>query len=221
MLMMGGDDIMLLCVPEFVHHFLKHFDLELKKANPGEDTELKKANPGEEKASYSLGIAFFKHNYPFSHANELAESLLDSAKIKSRGTKTICNAVDWHVLYSTKPQSIAAIRQQDYLIGYEDGHVDVLSGKPYTLDEALEVFEQAADLAKYLSQKSKDDKDEAGRNKFKMLRTSIYKGRKYTENLIGELFPEKAPSWLKFDERGMTRMLDIVELLDTIPEEEK
>jgi len=203
MLMMGGDDIMLLCLPEFIHFFLRELKSELEYLN---------------KASFSMGIAFFKYSYPFSHANELAESLLDSAKVKSRETNPPSNALDWHILYSTKPLSIGEIRRKDYLIGYQEGLPDVLSGKPYTLSEGLDLFDKAGDLAYLIAQNKDNESEDAGKNKYKMLRTSIYKGKKHVQGLIRELL-DPTSDWLKEDK--FSQMLDVIELLDTIPEEEK
>lgn len=203
-LMMGGDDILLISIPEFAHPLLKELSCSLEQ---------------QKDVSYSFGITFFKYNYPFVHAHQLADSLLDSAKIKSRQVSENLrpvNALDWHILYSTKPQSIASIRQSEYLIKRLDGSLDVLSRKPYSLAEGLKVFELAHEQADKLANEDKD----IGKNKLRMLRTSIYKGRRYTELLIDKQLASEnyiIPDWLSFDEQGGTMMLDILELLDIIP----
>lgn len=206
LLMMGGDDILLICIPEFAYPFLKYFFDQ------------------ESEITFSAGMLFFKHNYPFLHAHNITESLLSSAKIKSREYENLTSSIDWHILYSSKPEPIEKIRQSDYFLSYDtEGktNIEILSQKPYNIQEALKVFENAEYIVKKLSQDSEAEK--IGRNKYKLLRSSIYKGHQHQAHLI-DLFNLKDINWLTYyktensqTEIYTTQMLDVIELIDLFP----
>ncbi len=206
-LMMGGDDILLLCIPEFAYPFIKYFFA------------------AEEEKSFSAGMLFYKHNYPILHAHNITETLLSSAKIKARENAELASSIDWHSLFSTKPESIETIRQQDYYFSYpnkEKLNFEVLSQKPYRIKEALAIFEEAKRIVENFSKNSESEK--IGRNKYKLIRSSIYKGHSHVEHLIKAL-NLKDEKWMKYDlininsdEIYSTKMLDIIELIDLFPE---
>lgn len=205
--MMGGDDILLLCIPEFAYPFIKYFFA------------------AEEGITFSAGMLFYKHNYPILHAHNITETLLSSAKIKARENAELASSIDWHLLFSTKPESIETIRQQDYYISYPNSNnltFEVLSQKPYRIKEALAIFENAERIVENFSKTGESEK--TGRNKYKLIRSSIYKGHSHLEHLIKAL-NLKDEKWMKYDlinkngnEIYSTQMLDIIELIDLFPE---
>jgi hypothetical protein len=205
--MMGGDDILLLCIPEFAYPFIKYFFA------------------AEEGITFSAGMLFYKHNYPILHAHNITETLLSSAKIKARENAELASSIDWHLLFSTKPESIETIRQQDYYISYPNSNnltFEVLSQKPYRIKEALAIFENAERIVENFSKNGESEK--TGRNKYKLIRSSIYKGHSHLEHLIKAL-NLKDEKWMKYDlinkngnEIYSTQMLDIIELIDLFPE---
>ena len=83
------------------------------------------------------------------------------------------------------------------------------------------MFQNAEELLTSL--KKSPDEDRIGRNKYKTLRISIYKGKRHTEHLISSLFPKERAAWVgynKAEETGAistTQILDIVELTDVFP----
>ena len=129
------------------------------------------------------------------------------------------------MLFSTKPESIETIRQQDYYFSYpnkEKLNFEVLSQKPYRIKEALAIFEEAKRIVENFSKNSESEK--IGRNKYKLIRSSIYKGHSHVEHLIKAL-NLKDEKWMKYDlininsdEIYSTKMLDIIELIDLFPE---
>ncbi len=250
-MMLGGDDLLVVSVPELAFDFVTEFNKNLYES--------------ENKITSCSGIAFVKHNYPFSHAHELAESLLDSAKKLSKmekfkkdkdnrylrdekGNKILRDdfpqgppAVDWHFQYSSLYDDIEEIRKRDYLLSYstENGNnkiiqTEILSMRPYFIDLDKDDKNRRNYLG-YLIEKSRDiynkysknDGDAKGRNKYKKLRELIKEGKEATEHYIS-LFLNKDKELFKYNEikDGNNKIytnnaLDIIEMLELHERKEK
>ena len=179
----------------------------------------------EEGITFFSWHAVYKQNYPIFQAHNITETLLSSYKIKARENAELTSSVDWHLLFSTKPESIKTIRQQEYYISYPNDNkftFEVLSQKPYSIKEALAIFEEAERIVENFSKNGESEK--TGRNKYKLIRSSIYKGHSHVEHLIKAL-NLKDEKWMKYDlininsdEIYSTKMLDIIELIELFPE---
>lgn len=203
-LMLGGDDLLLLTVPELAFGFVHSFKEELSKTD----------NP----ITFSAGIAFVKYNYPFVHAHELAESLLSSAKFKSRENKDLSDAVDWHIQFSSMYDDIEKIRLSEYYLQYQDGDCktirEILTKRPYLIDGAGEIYQKS----KKIHDSFKDDEN-IGRNKYKTFRTILKQGMKPSK-LYGKILfegDELAKELYDYNEQNniyVNNALDVIELID-------
>lgn len=186
-MMLGGDDLLLITVPEIAFDLVNNFANKIEKES---DSLMEKGKISQE-ITISAGIAFVNSSFPFSQGHELAESLLSSAKVKSRvweeGKKTpkkYLNTLDWHVHFPTGTEEIDVIRQKNYMLQYND-KTEILTRRPYTIEEAYKVWEDSKDLYKSFINKDNITDDEfensPGRNKYKRLRTLLKTGKRNAE----------------------------------------
>jgi hypothetical protein len=231
-MMLGGDDLLVVTVPELAFDFVTEFNKNLNGITS------------------CSGIAFVKHNYPFSHAHELAESLLDSAKKLSKMNKTYkkndkgeheldennrkisggdfpqgAPAVDWHFQYSSLYNDIEEIRERDYILSYSN-QTEILSQRPYFVDlndtdkEKTNYLGNIRRKADNIFEKYNNKDKQKGRNKYKKLRELIKEGKSATEHYI-DLFLKDDKDLFKYkdleikDSKVYTNnALDIIEMLE-------
>ena len=213
-MMLGGDDLLIVSVPEIAFDLVMNFMDAIKNI----DDEL----------TVSAGIAVTKFKYPFAHAHELAESLLTSAKVKSRNWTTskddeqkydveYRNAIDWHIHFSSASVDIDDIRKQNYYLNYKDKNgkdiYEILTGKPYLQTEVKSVLEKSNEMYEEISDKVKTDnqseENSAGRNKYKRLRTILKTGKANAKLYSDFLFEEDNP--LIYDENLDVKKLHITD----------
>ncbi|HNZ26290.1 MAG TPA: hypothetical protein PLG34_06155 [Spirochaetota bacterium] len=205
-LMLGGDDLLLVTVPEIALDFVVNFENGLKEYNKD--------------LTISAGIAFVKYNYPFSHGRELAESLLSSAKVKSK-LNDGKSAIDWHILFSSFNEDINEIRKDEYILNY-DKHYDILTKRPYLLKDIPSNIEKIKEYNKKIEDREKDKSDTSGRNKFKSFRNYLKEGADMTKHYGKLIFEnDKFEELYEFDEIDqnsayirINSSLDLIELMD-------
>ena len=131
LLMLGGDDLLLITQPQYAFPFIIEYSKQLTdKAIPYKGEETKPISIG-------AGIAIASHNIPFYHLHHLAESLASSAKKLYRSqvaaqdeTPEERSVVDWLVATTSWIDDIEISRQQDDL-HENDGVLYCTSAKPY------------------------------------------------------------------------------------------
>lgn len=135
-LMLGGDDLVLVCDAAFGPAFLISYTRALQAANIG--------------LTIGAGMAIVKYAFPFHRAHELAEQLQSSAKRLYRERKAASQAtgsesgqakppgstVDWLAVTEAWHDELRDVRREQYVIRYEGRRRDppttlVLTGKPY------------------------------------------------------------------------------------------
>ncbi|MDN5354406.1 MAG: hypothetical protein PWQ09_1162 [Candidatus Cloacimonadota bacterium] len=247
-LMLGGDDLLLLTVPEIAFDLVKNFGHQLEEISKDKDKKL----------TVSAGIAFVKYSFPFSQAHELAESLLSSAKVKSRIWKTAKNekgeeyrkaeyrnALDWHIHFPTGTEEIDEIRKQNYMLQYND-KTEILTRRPCTMEEAYKVWQESKDLYDNIPKKEGENfENSSGRNKYKGLRTLLNSGQLNAElyskileinkeneidkfQLDIDYHPQDKSGWIKgnnaekidYSKITLNTALDVIELMDFHKREE-
>ncbi len=164
-LMLGGDDLFMVCVPEIAL-----------------DLALELSGKLEESCPVSVGIAFTKTNYPIGLAARLAESCLESAKAASyrKASNTKPPFIDWHVHFDSFFQDVEDIRRSSYMLEYKDGDdtvVELLSDRPYLNSELSTLLNSVKEVARDL------DKPESERanNKIKGFRSVLKDGHAEVE----------------------------------------
>lgn len=143
-LVLGGDDLTVLCdgqcAVDFAIHFLRAFEGYVDERHVADDdiaasecirtTMTRKGK----RMTASAGVAIVKPHYPFSAAHELASELASSAKRVRQPHQLGCPAssLDFHVLYDSTASELDAIRERLRVDGAE------LTAKPYVvLSDAL------------------------------------------------------------------------------------
>lgn len=131
-LVLGGDDLTILCdgqyALKFTQEFLTNFEAETAKDHFKEESESRGIVPqiafnafGVHQLGICAGVAIVKPHFPFHQAYELAEQLLKSAKqvkekIKRRHNNEDvphpCSALDYHILYDSTASQLEDIRDR-------------------------------------------------------------------------------------------------------------
>jgi hypothetical protein len=206
-LMLGGDDLLILTVPELALDFVSSFCKKISEKG---------------QVTISAGIAFVKYSYPFSQAYQLAEQLLDSAKVKSRiwhtdGKIEYQNAIDWQVHFPSGARDLDELRRQDYLLKYGD-KLEILTQRPCTITKALDIWKESEGLFTKIQKaaEGEDFENSSGRNKYKRLRTLLKTGENNVKLYGGLLNIDQ--SYLDYESLDdgivMNSALDVIELMD-------
>lgn len=121
-LMLGGDDLLLVCAAELAFDFLFHFEEAFQSLQGGKENQL----------TFSAGLLFMPVTYPFHAGHELAEELIASAKAFGRDG----NHVDWHILKTGHTQNLDQIRNRNYVRSFGFGNETetlLLTRRPYAI----------------------------------------------------------------------------------------
>lgn len=129
-LIVGGDDLTVVCNGKyalpFTHRFLTEFEKETQKEQELVGNVLATVAQealGVTRLSACAGIAIVKPNFPFSVAYDLAEALMKVAKtVKTKVTQANstdhpskpypCSALDFHVVYDSSDVDLKRIREK-------------------------------------------------------------------------------------------------------------
>ncbi|EGV32664.1 CRISPR-associated polymerase [Thiorhodococcus drewsii AZ1] len=181
-LMLGGDDLLLVCRADRALDFARAYAEELSRY------ELADGHP----LTVAIGVAIAQKGYPLHRLHELAESLASSAKRLYRALpnheKT--SVIDWQVVTQSWFEGVAEARRQTECIQYQvSGQTEtlLLTGRPYRVLganglEALLDATQALDGA--------NDEDKAARSPLRALRAACEQGRLMAEMAFARLRPE-------------------------------
>ncbi len=142
-LILGGDDVTLLCHPGLAMHFVRtmcrEFATESQRA--AEQSPIKPLWPATgDCLSISAGILFTKVSVPLHMAIPYAESLLASAKGRFRNTandgQPTPAAVDWDAVTDTLIDTPAARRNRELRFVDPDLDIEIrLTRRPYLIEE--------------------------------------------------------------------------------------
>ena len=124
-LILGGDDLTVICNGQQALPFIKRFLIEFETATQQNETisSIAQVALKGDRLSACAGVAIVKPHFPFSVAYELAESLAKSAKkvkeivvTKSANNNVEdipypCSAVDFHIVYDSSGVELQRIRQ--------------------------------------------------------------------------------------------------------------
>ena len=208
-LILGGDDLTVICDGEyaikFTHDFLTEFEKETKRIDieGGIIPQIANEAFGVSQLGICAGIAIIKPHYPFHQAYGLAENLLKSAKLvktkiqhEHSGKKDVsipCSAMDFHVLYDSSGVELKQIREK---LVVDDGKI-YLYAKPYIVTESkyLEKANKKSWLenrtwekleTRVCAMKAKDDdgKNKLPNSQLHHIRESLFRGQKETDSEI-------------------------------------
>jgi hypothetical protein len=140
-LVLGGDDLTVLCAGKYALRFTHDFLTEFEKQTSQSEIikEIADKAFGVDRLGICAGVAIIKPHYPFHQAYELASRLLKSAKeVKERITHTHegkkvalpTSALDFHILYDSAHSELSEIRDEKMKVANEGTY---LFAKPYVV----------------------------------------------------------------------------------------
>jgi hypothetical protein len=129
LLMVGGDDLLLVCQARFALPFVAEYAEELRRKPLADEKYL----------GIGAGVVISRPNVPFYHLHAVAEELAGSAKRLFRSQQDPgLSTVDWLVSSGSWVDDVAFIRRRDERIRYRAGEGDsqeeetlLLTAKPY------------------------------------------------------------------------------------------
>jgi len=210
-LMLGGDDLLLVCRADRALKLAQAYAAKLREWRLSDGSPL----------DVAIGVAIAKKTYPLHRLHELAESLAGSAKrlYRSLDEGERCSVIDWQVVTQSWFEGVAEARRRTERVRYrvdETTETLLLTGRPYRLDDE--------GLAALLAAADKLDADaETARSPLRALRAACEQGRLAGELAFGRLpesvqhalgWPGESGLWQRQGddktEFHLTRALDIV-----------
>jgi hypothetical protein len=212
-LMLGGDDLLLVCRAELALPFVVTLSKEL--------AALQREDANSFELTLGVGVVVAKHTIPIHRLHEVAERLASSAKRRFRGHKDAGrpgrSVVDWAVYTTTWVDDPEEVRRRDWLRGKGQNR-RVLSQRPVdVLGDDLRSLQGLVEGAKKLQ--------DAPRSQLRHLVDQLARGRTLAELAFAELSPKardaleragvKAP-WRRASDSGpwLTELLDLVEIAE-------
>jgi len=202
LLMLGGDDLLLVCRARYALKFVVEYAKQLKNYRLTE----RLGNNGEPAAGAPLtigaGVVIASPKLPFHRLHQIAEELAGSAKrlYRSREDPAKCSVVDWMVVTQSWAEDPIEARVRDHLVQYdtEQGQETlVLSRRPYPVlrqngaaESDLNSLEALLDAAKNLETMENSHEKNAARSQLKKLIYEIPKGRMHAKLIFEELAEE-------------------------------
>lgn len=210
-LMLGGDDLLLVCRAEGALRFVIKLCEELAVLQSNDESGFK--------LTLGVGVVFAKHTIPIHRLHEVAEQLANSAKRRFRGVndagKKERSVVDWAVYSTAWVDDIEQVRRRDWLRG-RGQDIRVLSQRPLdVLGEGLDSLQGLVAGAKQL--------ENAPRSQLRYLIEQLARGRVLSDLAFAELSKETRDAldragvtgvWYSTSDEGpwLTALLDIVEI---------
>jgi len=209
-LMLGGDDLLLVCRAEIALPFVVTLCQGLDK--------LQRDNDGF-KLTLGVGVVFAKHTIPIHRLHEVAEQLASSAKRRFRGLVEAGDAmrsvVDWAVFSTAWVDDPDEVRRRDWLRG-SGNDLRVVSQRP------VDVLGQGIDSLQGLV-RGAGQLAHAPRSQLRYLVDQLPCGRALSELAFAEL-PQEAKGplaeagvkepWRRAGNAWNTALLDLVEITE-------
>lgn len=214
-LMLGGDDLVLVCQARFALAFVRRYAEHLQNHPiPWQHGETRPISIG-------AGVAIARYSIPFHRLHSLAEQLASSAKqlyrLQPRDDQNVLperSVVDWLVTTASWADSPAAHRQRHQLLHYRVGATTetlALTGKPYfilptaeptppTLDTLAGLLD-AAKALRNLNASSHPDQQTLARSQLKNLAQALHQGRRSAQMAFRNL-PEAIRKSLQAPDSG-------------------
>jgi hypothetical protein len=212
-LMLGGDDLLLVCRAETALPFVVTLCEAL--------ASFQRENTDAFELTLGVGVVFAKHTIPIYRLHEVAEQLASSAKRRFRGFKDAGakgrSVVDWAVYSTAWVDDPEEVRRRDWMRGKGDD-ARVLSQRPVdVLGEGLGTLQGLVLATPKLAN--------APRSQLRYLADQLPRGRSLSELAFAELSKEardalegagvKTP-WRRTSNNGpwITELLDLVEIAE-------
>jgi len=209
-LMLGGDDLLLVCRAEIALPFVVTLCKELDRIQ---------SNNSNFKLTLGVGVVIAKPTVPIYRLHEVAEQLVSSAKRRFRGfaEKEARSVVDWAVYTTSWADDPGEVRRRDWLCGTGQ-KLRILSQRPLdVLGEGLGTLQGLVAGAAKLNN--------APRSQLRYLVDQLSRGRTLSELAFEELSSEARKAlneagvstvWKPTSNNGpwLTELLDLVEVFE-------
>ncbi|EDN66822.1 hypothetical protein BGP_0438 [Beggiatoa sp. PS] len=177
LLMLGGDDLLLVCQAKYAFDFLVNYAQSLAQI-PLIDGKL---------LSIGAGVVITSPRIPFHHLHHLAEELMKSAKHLFRDCEENISVVDWIISTNAWTDKPIISRQREMRVSYEvDGQRETLAltGRPYPIlqtaeKESLNSLQSLSQAAKYLTDATEES--QAARSQLRQLVYELAQGRRWAD----------------------------------------
>lgn len=199
LLMLGGDDLLLVCRAGFAFDFITHFALELKSK------KLVDGNP----LTIGAGIVISRPNFPFHQLHSIAEHLAESAKHLNvdREISEYVSTIDWLVTTNSWHNDPILARKQEKKISYQIDQAKenlLLTSKPYPIlgDNSLESLCKISQKFQFVEKQKihNDDKDIFSRSQLHKVLQHLKMGRRYSSLIFDEMASSTAKIMQEFQE---------------------
>jgi len=209
-LMLGGDDLLLVCRAEIALPFVVTLCKELDQIQ---------SDNSNFKLTLGVGVVIAKPTVPIYRLHEVAEQLVSSAKRRVRGFagNAARSVVDWAVYTTSWADDPGEVRRRDWLCGASQ-ELRILSQRPLdVLGEGLGTLQALVAGAAQL--------DNAPRSQLRYLVDQLSRGRALSELAFEELSSESRKAlnhagvstvWKPTSNNGpwLTELLDLVEVFE-------
>lgn len=229
LLMVGGDDVLLLCRAQDALPFVNHYACALRNRPLSDGRPL----------DVGAGVVIARPTFPFHAMHALAEELAASAKRLARG-QSGRSVVDWMVVTSSTMQDLDEHRRLHDLVRYRVGKEPsaqtetlVLSAKPYFVIEDSSATEPRPSKADTLAgllelaRQLRDAQTRAARSQRKALPDRLRVGRLAGQDAVEQWLDDLpqalrkqlkdcglGQAWDEVNGVHMTRLVDLVEVTE-------
>ena len=219
-LMLGGDDLLLVCRADKALPLVVEYARELSGLNLADEKPL----------GVGAGVVICQPSMPIHRMHALVEELAASAKRLSRGCKDPSRSVvDWMVLSQSTIESIERHRLEHETVRYKVNGTDeqlILSRKPYfVLNQLNQVVPQSPNRLESMLDAAKKIQNQAARSQLKNLPDFFRQGRFAAEFAFNDL-PKTARDafksvglpepWIKLNTPANTHITSVFDLIEII-----
>jgi hypothetical protein len=233
-LVLGGDDLTVVCegthALELARRFLVALEEQTAKGERGGILpELAQVAHGSDRFAACAGVAIVKHHFPFHHAYELAEELLQSAKTvkkearSGRGVGKSLSAMDFHVLYDASFTSLSPLRgrlcaaddsrliARPYLVT-KRARVDALqvearNGKPNRWAQEHHIDDLLTRIEVIAAKDQEDGRTILPGSQVHALREALFRGKPAADAELRQMFERYGPP-LAATGHGLTELIE-------------
>lgn len=204
-LMIGGDDLLVVCRASKALPFVKDLCEELARIQDGVVSPL----------TLGVGVVIARPSVPIHRLHAIAEQMVSSAKRRCRGQEPSkrSSVVDWSIFTTTWLDDPEIVRQRDWL---RTGGTRVLSQRPIpVLGDELTSLKGLLQAAKAI--------ENAPRSQLRYLVEQLARGQMLAELAYEELSPEAKIKlrevginkvWHTSDGKFITHLLDLIEIAE-------
>ena len=204
-LMLGGDDLLLICRANRALDFARAYAEELSQAMLADGDPL----------TVAIGVAIAQKGYPLHRLHDLAESLATSAKRLYRALPVTerASVIDWQVVTQSWFEGVAEARRQSELVDYRvNGKPEtlLLTGRPYPVlgTNGLDGLLTAVAGLDEGGQSDDTAREVAARSPLRGLRTACEQGRLLGEMAFARL-PQRVRSRLAWEDGSLWKPIAV------------